>query len=67
MCQPNDLKREIKKKATGEPNKGPNKNLVGPWLSQAPCRIATGNSDSHLCKLAFSKIKKTNKKNVTIT
>jgi len=27
MCQPNELKREIKKKVWGEANRGPTKNL----------------------------------------
>ena len=40
ICQPNELKREIKKK-TGEPNGGPSKKLGGPWPTQAPLRIAT--------------------------
>jgi len=34
ICQPNELKREFKKK-TESPNRGSTKNLMGPWPTQA--------------------------------
>jgi len=41
ICQPNKLEREIKKKLAGRKG-GASKNLVGPWPTQAPLRIAIG-------------------------
>jgi len=46
MCQPNELKREIKKQ-TGGPNGGPSNNLGGTWPIQVPLRIATGGQLVH--------------------
>ena len=40
ICQPNELKREIKKK-TGRAKRRPSKNLGGLWPAQSPLRIAT--------------------------
>ena len=41
MCQPNELKREIKKKVWGEANRGPTKNLGGTAQPAPPLAIAT--------------------------
>ena len=46
VCQPNELKREIKKK-TGEASRGPSKNVGGHGPPRPPLRIATGPDQSH--------------------